>query len=384
MEILPFLSSGKKTVATSDSRPLVYESPNQSYMMTPVTLQRGAFPDLDLYLPSLANYSQLILLSQPSLMQIYAPSLLSALMRFNRPLVTLSIPEGEEAKSLKQATSCWQQMLANGIDRQAALIALGGGVVCDLAGFVASCYMRGIDSFYLPTTLLAMVDAAIGGKTGINMFHAKNAIGTFHLPQHIVIDPSCLATLPEREFNSGLGEIIKYGIIGDLLLVEKLEKEIEKLNNRQELFLDEIIQHCIAIKHAFIREDEKDKMGKRAALNYGHTFGHAIEATTAYRRYLHGEAVAMGMSCAVHLSAQLGLCDASLIERQDRLCQRAHLPIQLPRLPIKQLMAKMRSDKKAVCGKIHLILLEKIGKVVKVCDVNPSLIQDVILAKMSG
>jgi 3-dehydroquinate synthase len=317
-------------------------------------------------------------------MSLYGPSLLSALKRLNRPILELSIPEGERYKSLMQAKRCWQEMFAQGIDRQAAIIAFGGGVICDLAGFVASCYMRGLDTFYLPSTLLAMVDAALGGKTGVNLSQVKNAIGTFHQPKHILVDPACLITLPQCEFNSGLAEVIKYGMISDPLLVDKLEEGIEKLNDRQGLLLEGIIQRCIAIKNEIVVEDEKDVLGKRAALNYGHTFGHAIEAVTGYRHYLHGEAVAMGMSCAVNISFQLGLCDSSLIERQDRLCQRAHLPIQLPRLSIERLMTRMKSDKKTIRGKINLILLEEIGKVTQVCDVDPTLIKQTLLAKMNA
>lgn len=347
-----------------------------------VTLQSGALSQLNLLLPTLENYSQFVVLSHPRIWQLHGSSVLAALGQFKRPILELMVPQGERSKSLRQATRCWQQMFVHGVDRQAALIGLGGGVICDLAGFVASCYMRGLDLFYLPTTLLAMVDAAIGGKTGVNFQATKNAIGTFHQPKHIVIDPSCLLTLPPREFNSGLAEIIKYGIIGDPLLFERLEKGIEELKSRQGLLLEEVIRRCVAIKSEIVTDDWKDQTGKRATLNYGHTFGHAIEAVTGYRRYLHGEAVAIGMSCAAHLSVQLGLCDASLIERQDQICRRAHLPIHLPKLPIDCLIATMRGDKKAICGKINLILLERVGKVVKVCDVNPILIQQILLAKM--
>lgn len=347
-----------------------------------VTLQAGALSALDFHLATLENYSQLVLLLHPRLKQLYGASILSSLKRLKRPIIELSIPEGERSKSLLQAKRCWQQMAACGVDRQAAVLAFGGGVICDLTGFVASCYMRGLDSFYLPTTLLAMVDAALGGKTGINLPHAKNAIGTFHPPKQILIDPVCLATLSQREFNSGLAEIIKYGIISDHLLVEKLENGLEELKNRQGTLLEEVIERCIEIKSEIVAQDEKDQLGKRAALNYGHTFGHAIEAVTGYRRYLHGEAIAIGMSCAIQLSVWLGLCDSSLIERQDRLCYRANLPTHLPYLSIEHLMATMRGDKKAICGKISLILLERIGKIVKVCDVNSQLIEQVLLAKM--
>lgn len=349
-----------------------------------VILKKGGLQQVDVLIPRLENYSQFIVLSHPYIRQVYGSSLLTSLKKFKKPVIELSIPEGESSKNLTQVTRCWQQMFAQGVDRQAALIALGGGVICDLAGFIASCYMRGLDTFYLPTTLLSMVDAAIGGKTGINFQKNKNAIGTFHHPQQILIDPHCLITLPQREFNSGLAEIIKYGIIGHPLLFEKLEQDIEKLENRQETFLEEVIHMCVTLKSQLVVQDEKDLKGQRAALNYGHTFGHAIEAITTYRRYLHGEAVAIGMSCAAHLSAHLNLCDSSLIARQDQLCQRVKLPTCLPLLSLDRLIMKMRGDKKATCGKINLILLERIGKVVKICDIDPLLVKHILLVKMGN
>lgn len=350
--------------------------------ISPVVLQAGALSELDKHLPSLANYSQLIVLSHPQLMHLYGPSVLSALKRLNRPILELMIPEGEGTKSLNQSKLCWKTMFANGVDRYAAVIALGGGVVCDFAGFVASCYMRGLDTFYLPTTLLAMVDAALGGKTGVNFSKLKNAIGTFHLPQYVVIDSTCLKTLPQREFNSGLAEIIKYGMISDPLLVDKLENEVEAILNRKEECLETIIQRCVILKNQIVAEDPKDMSGRRATLNYGHTVGHAIEAVTGYHHYLHGEAIAMGMSCAAHLSVELALCPPSLIERQDRLCQCFDLPTQLPKLSITHLIKRMKGDKKGSYGKINLILLKEIGQVVKVSDVEPALIKHVLSIKM--
>lgn len=344
-----------------------------------ITLQTNSLADLYLLLPQLAQYSQFVLMTHPQLYFPYGETVLAALKQFKRPIMELWIPQGERSKSLKQATHCWQQMCTQGVDRRAAVIALGGGVIGDLAGFVASCYMRGLDVFYLPTTLLAMVDAAIGGKTGINLANAKNAIGTFHHPTHILIDPICLLTLPSREFNSGLAEVIKYGMTQDLILFEKLEERIDELHLHQGAFLEEVIGWCVALKSAVVAQDEKDQNGKRAALNYGHTFGHAIESVTHYQRYLHGEAVAIGMSCAANLSVRLGLCEGPVKERQDQLCHRADLPLHLPHLAIKRLIAAMKRDKKSVGGKINLILPERIGKVLQVYDVDSLLIQDALL-----
>lgn len=349
-----------------------------------LTLKREGLQQLDLYLPRLKEYSQLVLLSDSTVISLYGTEIRSALKRLNNSYLEIVISEGEKEKSLSQVTECWHHMFSAGVDRQAALVACGGGLISDIGGFIASCYMRGIDSYYIPTTLMAMVDAAVGGKTAVNLQSGKNIIGSFHLPRHIFIDPMCLRSLPQREFNSGLAEIIKYGITCDPLLFEELEQNLEELNNREGYFLDKVIQRCIDIKQHIVSEDFKDLSGKRSILNYGHTIGHAIEAMTDYQHYLHGEAISIGMSCAIHLSAKLSLCHDSLIKRQDQLCRRAHLPTDLPPLSIDQFMKTIRGDKKSVYGKINLILLERIGKAVKVCDVNPIQIKEMLCHKMGS
>ena len=334
------------------------------------------------HLPDLKNSSQIVLFSHPRLMQLYGPALLSSLKDLKKPIIELMIPEGEKFKSLTIARRCWQRMSSCNVDRKAVVIAFGGGVVCDLAGFVASCYMRGLDTVYLPSTLLAMVDAAIGGKTGVNLPHAKNAIGTFHQPKHVLIDISFLSTLADREYQSGIAEIIKYGMIADCRLVEELEEGMNAVMKREGAILKKIIERCVMIKCRVVEKDEKDLLGKRAELNYGHTFGHAIEAAEGFSRYLHGEAVAIGMSCAAALSARLGLCAPLTSLRQDNLCSLAMLPIRHSGLSINRLMALMGRDKKGDCGKINLILLEEIGKTVKISDADPHLIRQVLLDKM--
>lgn len=348
----------------------------------PVILQPGALDKVEHYASSLSEYSQFVVISHPSLLHLYGNALLSSLKSFQRPILELLIPEGERSKSLQQANRCWKKMAEHHIDRKAAIIALGGGVICDLAGFIASCYMRGLDAIYLPTTLMAMVDASIGGKTGINLPLSKNAIGTFSPPKLVIIDPSCLKTLAPREFNSGLAEVIKYGILDDSPLFDLLEKQIEKIKNRDPAQLNTVIAHCLNLKQKIVSQDPKDQNGQRASLNYGHTFGHAIEAATAYRLYLHGEAISIGMSCEAQLSVQLNLCSASVAERQDLLSCKADLPIDLPKMPVKKLLSAMLRDKKCAQGKIILILPEKIGKVLTIPDVDPCLIKQILLAKM--
>lgn len=219
-------------------------------------------------------------------------------------------------------------------------------------------------------------------KNGSQLTHAKNAIGTFHQPKHVLIDISFLSTLADREYQSGIAEIIKYGMIADCRLVEELEEGMNAVMKREGAILKKIIERCVMIKCRVVEKDEKDLLGKRAELNYGHTFGHAIEAAEGFSRYLHGEAVAIGMSCAAALSARLGLCAPLTSLRQDNLCSLAMLPIRHSGLSINRLMALMGRDKKGDCGKINLILLEEIGKTVKISDADPHLIRQVLLDKM--
>jgi 3-dehydroquinate synthase len=291
------------------------------------------------------------------------------------PTYPILLPSGESAKSLEQVTYCWNLMYSHGLDRKSLILSLGGGTISDTAGFAASCYMRGLDLIHIPTTLLAMVDASIGGKTGINFGTGKNLIGTLHQPRLVLISPHFLASLPDREFRSGLAEVIKAGFIWDPDLVEFLERYMSHLLNRDAEKIKSIIAKACKIKAEVIRIDEKEK-NLRSILNYGHTFAHAIEAATQYNRYTHGETVSIGMSCAARISREMGYVDADFVKRQTNLCQQAGLPVDLPSdLPIDALIELMSRDKKAVLGKINLILPRKIGKVDKINDIDPALIK---------
>ncbi len=321
--------------------------------------------------------SQVIIFTHPSLWALYGEKLENQLSKIGRPFTLLLIPEGEESKSLAQAKRCWQHLARKRADRNALILAVGGGVICDLAGFVASTYMRGIDAIYLPTSLLAMVDAAVGGKTGINLGKHKNVIGSFHLPKQVLIDPLFLRTLPKREYIAGFAEVIKYGMIASPPLLDHLEQDWNRFEQRDEILLEKLIQQSCAIKQWFVDVDFTDK-GVRAQLNYGHTFGHAIESLTHYQ-YLHGEAVAIGMSYAAHLSLRMNMTDQATVQRQDEICKQIGLPLTVTPCSVNRFIALMKSDKKANDGKINLILLEKIGKVIQVFHVNPSLIKQVLL-----
>lgn len=329
-----------------------------------------------LYSASL-HYTQAIIISNPHVFELHGTDIKNQLPF---PAIEFLLPAGETAKSLEQANRAWEFMANRQFDRKSVVIALGGGVVTDIAGFIAGCYMRGIDTIYIPTTLMGMVDAAIGGKTGVNLGQHKNFIGVFHSPRLIITDPSYLKTLSKREFSAGLAEVIKYGVIASPGLFDFLEQKIELICQREEVLLETIIQECHQIKHTIVQQDPFDRE-LRAILNYGHTFAHALEALTNYRHYLHGEAVAIGMSCAAYVSQEMHLIDSSVLERQDNLCLRANLPIAFPSLSNELFINLMRSDKKSISNKISLILLEKIGKVVKVLGVAEDLIKESLLKK---
>ena len=271
------------------------------------------------------------------------------------------VPLGEKSKSLEMARSIWNEMWEEGCDRKTIIIALGGGVITDLAGFVASCYMRGIDYISIPTSLLGMVDASIGGKTGVNLPNGKNIIGSFYPPKEILIDPNVLETLPERQFRSGLAEVIKTAFILDPDFFTFLENNMEKILDREENILISVIRRTIELKLSVVEEDPKDQ-GRRAILNWGHTFAHAIETATNYNEYEHGEAVAIGMGCEARLSQEMNLLSSDVVSRLDKLIERAGLPSTVPVIDVEELVSHMKRDKKSISKNITCIVAEEIGK----------------------
>jgi 3-dehydroquinate synthase len=301
---------------------------------------------------------QVLLLSNTIVAPLYAAPLRAALG--DRQVIEAIIPDGEQHKTLATASRVWDVLMANRLGRDAQVLALGGGVVGDLAGFVAACYQRGIGLVQLPTTLLADVDSSVGGKTAVNHPGGKNMIGAFHQPGAVLIDVAALDTLPERELRAGLAEIIKYGLICDLRFFEWLEQNMARLRQRDPEALVEAIYRSCAIKADFVSRDERET-GDRALLNLGHTFGHAIEVATDYTGWLHGEAVGAGLGMAAHLSARLGLMDRAAVQRVDSMLQLAGLDTPTPRFGAAQALDYMRIDKKVKSGRIRLILLKGIG-----------------------
>jgi 3-dehydroquinate synthase len=274
------------------------------------------------------------------------------------------VPSGESSKSVAQIASLWESMLEHRTDRKSVVVAIGGGVIGDLAGFAAASYMRGLRFLQIPTTLLAMVDSSVGGKTGINLPKSKNVIGAFWQPHAVCIDTSVLESLPDREYRSGLAEVVKYGVILDAKLFEYLEANQQAILQRVPQVVQHIVQRSCELKADVVSADERETTGLRAILNYGHTFGHAIEATTDYGRYLHGEAISIGMTMAGQLAVDRNLWTRSELERQTTLLSGLGLPVRLESNVItSRLIEAMRLDKKTEHGVFHLILPTKIGQV---------------------
>jgi 3-dehydroquinate synthase len=274
------------------------------------------------------------------------------------------VPAGETAKSLKSVQACYNRLAAQRLERKSFIVALGGGVVGDLAGFVAATYLRGVPFVQVPTTLLAQVDSSVGGKVGVNLKAGKNLVGAFHQPRLVLCDLDTLKTLPEREFRSGLAEVVKYGVIYDADLFRRIEQQAGGLLARDAKLLKSVVARCCEIKAAVVGEDETES-GPRQILNFGHTIGHALEAVSGYGRYLHGEAIAIGQTLAAQLSVKLSGLSARDAARIGHAFARLGLPnrIRLSRPQQERLLAAMRLDKKVSDGQIRFVLAKRIGKV---------------------
>jgi 3-dehydroquinate synthase len=287
-----------------------------------------------------------------------------------RRVVEAILPDGEAHKTLANMARLLDVLVANRFARDCAVVALGGGVVGDLAGFSAACYQRGVDFVQVPTTLLAQVDSAVGGKTGVNHVGGKNLIGAFHQPQLVVADTATLASLPARELRAGLAEVIKYGLICDAPLIGWLEEHLAALLDRGAAPLAHVILRSCQIKADIVGRDEREH-GERALLNLGHTFGHAVEAATGYTQWLHGEAVAAGLAMAATMSRECGLIGAQDAERVRRLVELSGLPTQVPGVTPADMLAHMRIDKKVLGGRLRLVLLRALGAAFVTADYPP-------------
>ena len=319
-----------------------------------------------------------LLISNTVVAPLYADRVRQALP--GRRIIEVVLPDGEAHKTLASASRIFDVMIANRLGRDVTVAALGGGVVGDLSGFVAACYQRGVSFVQLPTTLLADVDSAVGGKTAVNHPGGKNMIGAFHQPRAVIIDTDLLASLPARELSAGLAEVIKYGLIRDAVFFDWLEANIEALVARDPGALVYAIRRSCEIKAEIVSRDEREQ-GERALLNLGHTFGHAIEAATGYVEWLHGEAVGLGLIAAADLSQRVGQLESGQLRRLVSLLERAGLPVEAPKIGAERAFDYMRIDKKVKSGRVHLILLRGIGDAVMTADYADAALQSTLAAQ---
>ncbi len=322
---------------------------------------------------------RVLLVSNPTVFAPYGDRAIAALTAAGYDVATCLLPDGEPHKTLASVQQIYDAAIAHRLERSSTMVALGGGVIGDMTGFAAATWLRGLNFVQVPTTLLAMVDAAIGGKTGVNHPQGKNLIGAFHQPKLVLIDPTVLATLPVREFRAGMAEVIKYGVIWDEQLFTQLEQApgLDALETVGDL-IDEILLRSCQAKADVVRQDEKEG-GLRAILNYGHTIAHAIESLTGYGRVVHGEAVAIGMVAAGEIAVDLQMWPRDCANRQHHLIVRSALPTTIPTdLDPDAIVAALSLDKKVKDGQVRFILPTKIGGVEIVAQVPPTTIKSVI------
>jgi 3-dehydroquinate synthase len=346
------------------------DTPQRAY---DAIVERGCVSRVSEFVPARAGIAFVV--TTADVWQLHGAALQSALG--SRPHKVLFFPGGEPNKRLTQVEALADQMVDAGGDRSSIVIAFGGGIVGDLGGFLAAIFMRGIPVIQVPTTLLAQVDAAVGGKTGANLVNGKNLIGSFHQPLAVLIDPDVLRTLPEREYRAGLYEIVKSGIIRDAALFQTLDQQSAQVLQQQPDIVESVIAGAVRIKAEVVTADEREG-DLRRILNFGHTFGHSLEAETKYERFLHGEAVAWGMHAATFLAEKTGrVSTADAVAIHAVVSKYGPIP-STGGIPAERLAARLKSDKKTVQGKIHFVLPVKIGEVVIVSGVEDALVLESI------
>ena len=336
-----------------------------------IVVEPGALADVGARLRELGVGSRTVLVTDASILKRHGTAVLASLEAAGLAATVLEVPEGETAKTLAVAEHCWDRLLAVGADRTSTILALGGGAVGDLAGFVAATYMRGANFVPLPTTVLAQVDASIGGKTAIDHPKAKNLIGAFHQPRLVVVDPGVVLTLPDRDFRSGLAEIVKHGIVLDAGYFDDVERSAAALSARDLPTLTRLIAGSCRLKAGVIQRDPEEKGEWRFALNYGHTIGHALEASTRFETWTHGEAVSLGIVAEARLAERLGVADAGTTRRQEALLRTLGLPVRAGALHTDAVVAAIAHDKKARNGRVPFVLAPAIGSFRVVYDVAP-------------
>ncbi len=342
----------------------------------PIRIGSGLLDDADAF-ADIGFGRHVLVVSDSNVAPLYAQRVLD-ILPLGCDAALHVIPAGEEYKTLASCAAVFAALAQHGASRDALVIALGGGVVGDLAGFAAACWMRGVRCLQIPTTLLAMVDSSVGGKTAVDLPQGKNLVGAFHQPVAVIADTDTLATLPDRELSAGLAEVVKYGAIGNRSFFEWIEKNANALLAHDRKALAEAVRRSCEAKAKIVAKDETEQ-GVRALLNFGHTFGHALEAEAGYGTLLHGEAVAIGMVLAARLSSELVRAPLIDIARLDALLERLNLPVAIPEgMDPAALLARMRLDKKNVSGRLRLILWRGIGRAFIAKDIAERSVLDVL------
>jgi 3-dehydroquinate synthase len=337
-----------------------------------VVVEAGALSGVGERLRAIGVGRRAAIVSDATIMRLHGTGVAESLERAGFDVTAIEVPDGEAAKTLTVAERCWDRLLEAGLDRTSTVLGLGGGAVGDLAGFVAATYMRGTHFVTLPTTVLAQVDASIGGKTAIDHPRAKNLIGAFHQPRLVVVDPAVVRTLPERDFRSGLAEIVKHGIVLDQSYFEEVERDAAPLLARHLDVLERVIGGSCRLKAEVIERDPEETGELRFALNYGHTIGHALETATGYARWTHGEAVSLGIVAEARLAHRLGMADAATVARQAALLAAVGLPVRAGALDVDAVLGAITRDKKARDGRIPFVLAPRLGSFRVVYDVPPA------------
>ena len=322
---------------------------------------------------------QVMIVSNETVAPLYLARYVAAIEALGKTVATCILPDGEKYKNIEHLNLIFDALLASGFNRDCTVLALGGGVIGDMAGFASACFQRGVYFIQVPTTLLSQVDSSVGGKTGINHPLGKNMIGAFQQPQVVLADMSQLKTLPARELSAGLAEVIKYALLGDADFLAWLEQHMDALVKGDEAALAEAVYRSCAHKARIVANDEKEQ-GERALLNLGHTFGHAIESYLGYGEWLHGEAVATGMVMAADLSQRMGWISAEDLARTKNIIQRANLPIVCPQIPLDDFLAYMAHDKKVLNGQLRLVLMQAVGQAIITRTFDVELMKQAILA----
>ncbi len=328
-----------------------------------IEIGAGNLAGVGRFLNDRGKISQAVIFTDTNVEEPHAVAVAEGLTQESIEVSIVALEPGEKSKSVDVAARLWEGMLELGADRKTVVVAVGGGVIGDLAGFIAATFARGLRFLQVPTTLLAQVDSSVGGKVGVNLLQAKNMVGAFLQPLGVLIDTATLATLPEREYRSGLAEVLKYGVILDADFFAELEADAARLIVRDSPTLVRAIARCCRLKADVVEKDEREETGQRAVLNYGHTFAHAFEALTGYGELLHGEAVSMGMACAARLALRLGRVDEAFVARQQALIDALELPSKPPKLDREKVLATMMHDKKVEHGKLRFVLPTRMGHV---------------------